>query len=71
MYVRKKNVPQTFSTNHVSSYSLSCDIYNTPVIFLIDTGSGVSLLNKKVWDRMKSSEVVLSPVGCKQIGGSQ
>ena len=67
----EQNVPQTFSINNVSSNSLSCDIYNTPVTFLIDTGAGVSLLNKEVWDKVKPLEVVLSPVtDCSQIGGS-
>ena len=61
-YTHEQNVPQTFSINNVSSYSLSCDIYNTPVTFLIDTGAGVSLLNKKVWDKVKPLEVILCPV---------
>ena len=41
------------SINNVSSYILSCEVHGTPVSFLIDTGAGVSLLNKEVWDRIQ------------------
>ena len=68
-YTHEQNVPQTFSINNVSSYSLLCDIYHTPVTFLIDTGAGVSLLNKEVWDKVKPSEVVLSPVTAHRLVG--
>ena len=67
-YAREQNVPQTFSINKVSNYSLLCDIYNTPVTVLI-TGVGVSLLNKEVWDRVKPSEVVLTPVTAQVLVG--
>ena len=41
------------SINNVSSYVLSCSIYGCPVSFLVDTGAGVSLLNKEVWSKIK------------------
>lgn len=46
------NVPQTFTINNVQSYVLPCSIDNTPASFLVDTGAGVSLLSKDVWDRL-------------------
>ena len=33
------NAPPTFTINNVSGYLLSCSIYNSPVSFLIDTGT--------------------------------
>jgi len=43
------------SINNVSSYFLSCKVHGTPVSFLIDTGAGVSLLNKMVYDRIQGN----------------
>jgi len=63
------NVPQTFTINNVSSYVLSCNIYNTPVSFLIDTGTGVSLLNKEVWDKLNQTKDALKPVVTQRIMG--
>ena len=37
--------------------------------FLVDTGAGVSLLNGKVWDKIKSSIVSLQPSECQNIVG--
>ena len=64
-----QNVPQTFTINNVSSYLLSCNIYNTPVSFLVDTGAGVSLLNKEVWDKLRWPEDTLNPVVTQRIVG--
>ena len=50
------NAPPTFSINNVSSYLLSCNIYNSPVSFLIDTGAGVSLLSNSVWNKIKPAK---------------
>ena len=68
-YACEQNVPRTFSINNVSSYSSLCHIYSTPVTYLIDTEAGVSLLNKEVWDKVKSSEVELSPVTAHRLVG--
>jgi len=65
----EQNVPQTFTINNVSSYVLSCNIYNTPVSFLVDTGAGVSLLNKEVWDKLEQTDDVLNPVVTQRIVG--
>ena len=49
--------------NSISSYSLSCDIMGRPVSLLADMGAGVSLLNKEVWDGVKTREKqLLNPV---------
>lgn len=37
--------------------------------FLVDTGAGVSLLSKDVWDRLNRSEGTLKPVVTQQIVG--
>ena len=63
------NVPPTFSINNVSSYLLSCSIYNSPVSFLIDTGAGVSLLSKLVWDRIKPTKGGLNPIVTRRLVG--
>jgi len=39
------------------------------VSFLIDTGAGVSLLSKEVWDRLKRTEEMLRPVVSQRIVG--
>jgi len=41
----------TLSINNMSSYTLSCEVFGTPVSFLIDTVAGVCLLRQEVWDR--------------------
>ena len=51
-YLVELSVPPIFSINNVSSYLLSCSIYNRPVSFLIDTWVEVSLLSKSVWDKI-------------------
>ena len=63
------NVPQTFTINNVLSYLLSCNIYDMPVSFLVDTGAGVSLLNKEVWDKLRRPEDTLNPVVDERIMG--
>ena len=63
------NVPQTFTINNVQSYVLTCSIDNTPVSFLVDTGAGVSLLSKEVWDRLNRAEDKLKPVVTQRIVG--
>ena len=42
---------------------------NTPVSFLVDTGAGVSLLNKEVWDKLRQAEDMLKPVVTQRIVG--
>ena len=44
-----------------SPYSICGDIQKTPVNFLLDTGSPVSLLNGSVWEKIKSPGSVLHP----------
>ena len=61
-YPVELNTPPTFSINNVSSYLLSCHIYNSPVSFLVDTGAGVSLLSKPVWDKIKPTKAGLNPI---------
>ena len=65
----EQNVPQIFNIINVSSYVLSCNIYNTPVSFLVDTGAGISLLNKEVWDKLRKAEDMLKPVVTQRIVG--
>ena len=45
-----------FSINSISSYLLSCSMYDVPVSLLIDTGAGVSLLKGSVWDRVRPKD---------------
>ena len=68
-YPVEVNVPQTFSINNVSSYLLSCSIYNSPVSFLIDTGTGVSLLSKSVWDKIKPAKERFNPMVTHRLVG--
>ena len=63
------NVPPTFSINNVSSYLLSCSIYGSRVSFLVDTGAGVSLLSKPVWDRIKPTKGGLNPIVTRRLVG--
>ena len=56
------NVPQTFTTNNVQSYALPCSIGNTSVSLLVNTGAGVSLLIREVWDRLNQTEDKLDPI---------
>ena len=44
--------PYSVSINNVPSYLLPCCIYGSPVSFLVDTGAGVSLLNKEMWNKI-------------------
>ena len=37
--------------------------------FLVDTGAGVSLLNKNIWDRLKSKENLIVPVASHRLVG--
>ena len=37
--------------------------------FLVDTGAGVSLLNKEVWDKLRQAEDMLKPVVTQRIVG--
>ena len=50
--IRYTHTPKQFShsvlINNVSSYVLSCSMGGRIVSFLVDTGAGVSLLNKDV-----------------------
>ena len=62
-------IPPTFSINNVSSYLLSCSIYNSSVSFLIDTGVGVSLLSKSVWDKIKTAKEEFNPMVTHRLVG--
>ena len=42
------NVPPTYSINNVSSYLLSCSIYNSPVSFLIDMGMDWGVITEHI-----------------------
>ena len=53
---------QTLSINNVSSYTLTCKVYGTPVSFLIDTGAGVCLLKDEVWNKVKPKGSILKPL---------
>ena len=53
----------------MSSYLLSCRIYNSPVSFLIDTGVGVSLLSNLTWDKIKPTEEGLNPIATNRLVG--
>lgn len=44
----------TLSIKNVSSYTLTYEVYGTPVSFLIDTGAGVCVLKDEVWNRLKA-----------------
>ena len=68
-YPVEQNAPPTFSINNVSSYLLSCRIYDSPVSFLIDTGAGVSLLSKLAWDKIKPTEEGLNPIVTHRLVG--
>ena len=68
-YPVEQNAPPTFSINNVSSYLLSCRIYDSPVSFLIDTGAGVSLLSKLTWDKIKPTEEGLNPIVTHRLVG--
>jgi len=46
-----------------------CSIDNTPVSFLVDTGAGVSLLSKEVWDSLSWTNDKLKPVVMQWIVG--
>ena len=60
--------PETLATNNIvpgnvpQIYVLSCTIDDTPVSFLVDTGAGVLLLSKKVWDKLNWTEDKFKPV---------
>ena len=70
---RHTHTPEQFShsvpINNVSSYVLSCSIGGHVVSFLVDTGAGVSLLNKDVWDRLKSKEDTILPAMSHRLVG--
>ena len=63
------NVPPTFSINNVSSYLLSCSVYDVPVSFLIDTGAGVSLLSTSIWEKIKPTKEELNPIVTHRLVG--
>ena len=61
--------PSTYSINSVSSDLLSCSIYNSPVSFLIDTGTRVLLLSKAVWDNIKPAKERFNPMVTHRLVG--
>ena len=70
---RHTHTPEQFlhsvPINNVSSYVLSCSIGGHVVSFLVDTGAGVSLLNKDMWDRLKSKEDLIVPAASHRLVG--
>ena len=67
--VHHERTHQTLSVNNITSYYLTGHISNQSVSFLVDTGAGISLLNGKVWDKIKSSVVCLQANPCQNIVG--
>ena len=67
------HTPEQFShsvsINNVSSYVLSCSIGGNVVSFFVDPGAGVSLLDKDVWDRLKSKEDTILPAMSHRLVG--
>ena len=53
--------------DNVQSYILPRSIDNTPLSFLVDTGAGVSLLSKEVWNMLNRTEDKLKPVTTQRI----
>ena len=39
--------------NSVSNYSIPAFVFDSKVLFLVDTGVSVSLISKEIWDRIK------------------
>ena len=54
------NVP-ALCVNSVMSYYLQGQISGVSVPFLVDTGAGVSLLNGRIWDQARFTNVRISP----------
>ena len=69
-YPVELNNPPKFSMNNVSSYLLSCSIYNSPMSFIIDKGAGVSLLSKSVWDKIKPAKERFNPMVTHRLVGA-
>ena len=68
-YPVELNAPPTFPINNVSSYLVLRSIYNSPVSFLIDTGAGLSLMNKSVWDKIKPTKERFNPMVTHRLVG--
>ena len=70
---RHTHTPEQFlhsvPLNNMSSYVLSCSIGGHVVSFLVDTGGGVSLLNKDIWNRLKSKEDLIVPAASHRLMG--
>ena len=69
MSAHQERTHQTLSVNSVASYYLTGYVSNKSISFLVDTGAGVSLLNGKVWDKIKPSAVSVEPIVCQNIVG--
>ena len=71
--IRHTHTPEQFShsvpINNVSSYVLSCSMGGHIVSFLVDTGAGVSLLNKDAWDKLKSKQDTIFPAMSHRLVG--
>ena len=61
MSAHQERTHQTLSVNSVTSYYLTGYVSNKLISFLVDTGAGVSLLNGRVWDKIKPSTVSVEP----------
>ena len=53
---------QTMSINGVTSCYLSGMVFDISVSFLVDTGAAVSLLNGRIWDRIKPSDIKIEAI---------
>ena len=69
MSAHQERTHQTLSVNSVTSYYLTGYVSNKLISFLVDTGAGVSLLNGRVWDKIKPSTVSVEPGVCQNLVG--
>ena len=53
---------QTMSINGVTSCYLSGMVFDISVSFLVDTGAAVSLLNGRIWDRIKPNDIKIEAI---------
>jgi len=65
----KQSLLNCTAISNVSGYVLSCNVHGVPVSFLIDTGAGVSLLDKEVWSQIKSKAGDLKVVNNHRLVG--
>jgi len=60
---------QTITINSVSNYSVPAVVFDSQVLFLVDTGAAVSLISKEIWDHIKPADPPeLKPVNMRLVG---